>query len=228
MKIPIDRDLITDQMNTLGLSERGVVSRTGIPNTSFRTARQQGMLESSLSLRHVHALAEVLGLTTSDLLASNDAAPADEPATTASQDAATLIPLLVQVPGSVAIGQLGRTVEWDRNRLTAALEAIPSALSDTGLRLHTSHGTVKILPVKQTDKRMQRALARIRTSSRDFTQTEATVLTRVINGENVLARQPSNPTRVAVGSLKNMGCIALNSDSIFTVTDDLRLALPDI
>ena len=38
----------------------------------------------------------------------------------------------------------------------------------------------------------------------------------------------SNPTRVAVGALKNMGCIALNNEGVFEPTGDLRLALPDL
>lgn len=37
-----------------------------------------------------------------------------------------------------------------------------------------------------------------------------------------------NSTRVALGSLKNMGCIALNDEGVFEATADLRLALPDL
>lgn len=234
MKVPINRDLITDQMTTLGLSERTVISRTGLPSASFRVARQEGLLEGSLSLRHVHVLAEVLGLHVTDLLANTDtddatdAAGTDGPTITASHDAATLVPLLVQVPKLVAIDHLGRTLNWDRNRLNAALDAIPPALHGTGLRLHTSHGTTKILPTEPTDKRIQHALGRIRAHSRDLTQTEAKILTRVIGGDNVLDRRASNPTRVATGSLKNMGCIALDDKGVFAATDELRLALPDI
>jgi hypothetical protein len=45
---------------------------------------------------------------------------------------------------------------------------------------------------------------------------------------NILARQPSNATKVAVGALKNRGCIALDHQGVFEPTRDLRLALPDI
>jgi len=228
MKIPIDRDLITDQMNTLGLSERTIISRTGVPSASFRKARQEGLLESSLSLRHLYALADILGVYASEILARTEKQPTGEPTATASEDAATLIPLLLQVPRMVAVDQLGRTLGWDRSRLSAALSAIPSALSDTGLRLHTSQGKVKVLASTQTDKRTQQALVRLRTSGNTLNKSEAAVLSRVINGENVVDRMISNPTRVAIGSLKNMGCIALDADGVFTVTDELKLALPDI
>ena len=228
MKISIDRNLITDQMNTLGLSERTIISRTGIPGSSFRTARLEGHLESSLSLTKVHALAEVLGLTMADLLANTEEEAPVEHAKTASEDAAELIPLLVQVPRMLAIDQFARAPGWDLKHLLDALDAIPTALDGTGLRLHRKHGQIRILPAVKRDLQMQRALLRVRSTGRDLNKTEMAVLTRVINGENVLDRQPSNQTRVAIGSLKNLGCTTLNNDGIFTVSDELRLALPDL
>lgn len=57
---------------------------------------------------------------------------------------------------------------------------------------------------------------------------EATALTRILNGHNVMDRMTSNNTPVALGSLKNMGCITLNDDGVFEATADLQLALPDL
>jgi hypothetical protein len=229
MKVPFERDLITDQMNTLGLSERAVIRATGIPNLTFRQARQEGELEGTLTLRHLQALADVLGLTLADLLAEPDAPPPTEPATTsAHDDAATLIPLLMQVPTLIAIDHLARTLNWDRLRTTAAVDAIPDALQHTGVRLHTSNGSIRLLPIVQTDKQLRATLGRIRSTNRPLNRIEANILTQVINHEHVLNRQPSNPVRVATGSLKNMGCIALDDNGVFALTDDLRLALPDL
>lgn len=214
-------------MNALGLSERALISVTGIPNASFRAARQEGVLEGSLSLRHVHTLAEALGLTTSDLLAlSHQSTEPPEPS--ALDDAAHLIPVLHEVAKTVAVDHVARSLGWERARLQAALDAIPTALSGTGLRLHHSNGSVKIVPAAPTDARIKTALRRVRTLGSGLNATEAGVLSRIINGHNVLDRMPSNATRVAVGSLKNMGCIALNDDAVFEPTADLQLALPDL
>jgi hypothetical protein len=116
---------------------------------------------------------------------------------------------------------------WERTRLDFALHAVPSALDGTGLRLHTSNGSVKVMPAR-TDKQLKSALGRVRSLGLGLNTAEAAVLTRIINSEDVLDRQPSNASRVAVGALKNMGCIQLNDDAVFEPTFDLRLALPDL
>lgn len=101
-------------------------------------------------------------------------------------------------------------------------------LSRTGLRLHTSNGSVVVTSATPTDKRLKQTLGHLRSRSLGINATEAKVLTKIVDGRNVLDRQPSNPTRVAVGVLKNMGCIALNDQGVYAITDDLRLALPDL
>ena len=58
MKFSIDRDLISDQMGTLGLSERAVVAATGIPYMTFREIRIEGQLSATLTLRHLHLLSQ--------------------------------------------------------------------------------------------------------------------------------------------------------------------------
>lgn len=135
---------------------------------------------------------------------------------------------MYEVAKTVAVDHVARSFNWERARLQAALDAVPTALAGTGLRLHNSNGSIKILPAAPTDTRLKNALRRVRTLGSSLNTTEASVLTRIINGNNVLDRSPSNPTRVAVGALKNMGCIALNDDAVFEPTADLLLALPDI
>lgn len=229
MKIRFDRDLITEQMNALGLSERAVINRTGIPNFTFRQARQTGLFEGTLTLRQVSALADVLALTVPQLLsdAEDEEAPSDQPRSE-GDDAATLIPLLVHLPRMVSVAHLTRSLQWPRPRVTSALDAIPHALQGTGLRLHHRDGFIKIVAVKPTDRTLKQALGRVRQLGLGLNSHEAIVLTRILDGHNVLDRMPSNATRVAVGSLKNMGCIALNQHTVFEGTDDLRLALPDL
>lgn len=228
MKIRFDRDLITEQMNALGLSERAVISRTGIPNFTFRQARQTGLLEGTLTLRQVSALADVLALTVSQLLsdAEDEEAPSDQ-SRSAADDAATLIPLLVHLPRVVSVAHLTRAMQWPRPRVTSALDATPHALRGTGLRHHRD-GFIKIVAVRPTDRTLKQALGRVRQLGLGLNSHEADVLTRILDGHNVLDRMPSNATRVAVGSLQNMGCIALNDDGIFEATADLRLAMPDV
>lgn len=229
MKVPFDRDLITDQMNALGLSERTVVSLTGIPVFTFRSARQTGEFEGTLTLRQLHTLADTLGLTLSQLFTSNDAQPQqpEQPDQSASEDASFLIAVMVDMPKLIAVDHLARSLEWERTRLDSALNAIPHALEGTGLHLHMTNGSAKILRA-QIDKRLKQTLGRVRSLSLGLNTAEAAVLNRIVNDENVLDRMPSNTTRVAVGALKNMGCIQLNDDAVFEPTDDLRLALPDL
>ena len=227
MKVRFDRDLITDQMSALGLSERSVISRTGLPNFTFRKARQTGEFEGTITLKQLDALAGVLALTLPQLLTvTDDPVEAHEPS--AQEDAAHLIPILVEVAKTVAVDHLARSLNWERGRLHAALDAVPGALSGTGLRLHRSNGSIKVVPAAPTDARLKQALRRVRNLGSGLTTTEAAVLTRIINGTNVLDRSPSNATRVAVGALKNMGCIALNDAAVFEPSRDLRLALPDL
>lgn len=226
MKVPFDRDLITDQMNALGLSERTVISRTGISNFTFRQARQTGEFEGTITLRQLRTLAETLGLTLPQLFTLDDT-PLEQPEQSARGDAAYLIAVLADVSKLVAVDHLARSLDWERPRLDSALHAIPPALVGTGLRLHTSGGAVKVMPAR-TDKKLKSALGRVRSLSLGLNTAEAAVLTRILNSENVLDRQPGNATRVAVGALKNMGCIQLNDHAVFEPTPDLRLALPDL
>lgn len=102
---------------------------------------------------------------------------------------------------------------WKRPRVHGALDAIPAALTGTGLRLHRSNGSVKVTAADPTDKRLKQALGQVRNLGL---------------GVNVADRMASNSTRVAVGALKTMGCIALNDEGVFEETDDLRLALPGL
>lgn len=227
MKIRFDRDLITDQMNALGVSERAVISQSGIPNFTFRRARQTGEFDGTTTLRQVHALAGTLGLTISQLLATPAETPHIPCEQSAKQDAADLIPLLVDIPKMVAVHLVSQSIGWKRGRLDAALDAIPALLEGTGLRLHQAGGAIKIVPVKQQNSDLKRALGRLRTLGLGLNTTQAAVLTRIIDGNNVLDRMPSSATRIAVGALKNMGYIALNDDAVFEPSDDLLLALPD-
>lgn len=229
MKIPFDRDIITERMNDLGLSERTVISQTGFPQFTFRRARQTGEFEGTLTLRQLAALADTLGVSPAQLLAHDD--EDDEPdrqPESAQQDASLLIPLLVDLPRMVTVGHITRALGWERSRVHRALDAIPAALTGTGLRLHCNNGSVKVTAADPTDKRLKQALGRVRNLGLGVNTAEASALLRILNGDNVLDRMASNPTRVAVGALKNMGCISLNDEGVFEATDDLRLALPDL
>ncbi len=229
MRITIDRDIITDQMNNLSLSERTVVTRSGFPTFTFRRARQTGELEGTVPLRQVATLADTLGLTLAQLLASPEGeVPANLQPRTAQQDAAHLIPLLVDMPKMVAVDHVTRAMGWTQPRTLAALEATPFALTGTGLKLHESNGFVKITPINPTDKQLKKALGKIRNLGLGLNAAEAAVLDRVVNGEHVLNRSTGNSQRVALGAVKNMGCIALNHEGVYEITDDLRLALPDL
>ena len=104
MKIRFDRDLITQRMNDLGLSERvmtrirhgsyvsrPLVSHTGFPQFTFRQARKTGEFEGTLTLKQLTALADTLGLSLAQLLSTDDAEEHGNHSTSAQQDAALLI-----------------------------------------------------------------------------------------------------------------------------------------
>ena len=241
MKFSVDRDLINDQMSTLGLSERAAVAATGIPYMTFREIRIEGQLQATLTLRHLYLLSQALGLTMADLVTpphnktdgdtDHDAARdahKDVPQG-AARDAEHLIPLLLELTKRVAFDELARALEWDRERTRAALDAIPAQLSGTGMRLHDSGTHLKIIPAARVDKRTKRALGRLRATTSGLTAHDARTLTRIIQGHNALDRSPSNATRISVGTLKNMGCVALNNNNaIYEPTYALRLAFPDL
>lgn len=227
MKFTVDRDLITEQMTTLGLSERALVTDTGISYATIRDLRITGQLVGTITLRNLDALCQALGIEVADLLPP--ATPETATATpTAGDDAEHLIPLLLNIPTRVAFDRIAQALEWDQARTRAAIDAIPGRLHGTGMRLHEANGQIKIIPVVRTNKATRTALRRVRTASTGVNTLEATTLTRILDGHNVLDRQPSNATRVALGALKNMGCIALDINAIYRPSDQIHLALPDL
>ena len=240
MIINLNQELITQRMRDLGLSERKVISQSGLPNFTFRRARQTGAVDASLTLRQLTNLATTLGVPTTDLLTPTPTPTAREPEQAIDQnseqprpgqpqhDAAILIPLLIDLPKMIPIAHIARSLEWPRPRTQTALDAIPTALTGTGLRLHTNNGNVRITPADPTNKTIKKALGRVRANVTGITVMEAKVLTRALNGEHVLDRQPSNPQRVAAGALTNMGCLTLNPAQVPEPSADLCFALPDL
>jgi hypothetical protein len=233
MKIYFDRNLITDRMNDLGLSERTIVQKTNIPYFQFRQARKTGQFDGHVTLSQIHRLASELGLTLAELLSPHnpcepnrdDSSEQDEP-TGPTCDAQVLIPVLVSVPRLVSITHAARTLGWTRERIEDALAAIPSILEGTGLRLHKINSRATVTPIDSA-KSLGQAIGRLQTTTSGLNASQAHTLRRITNGEPVFHRNVGQQEKLTLGALKNMGCIELDDQAQYGPTADLRLALPD-
>lgn len=230
MKILIDRNLITDRMNDLGLSERSIIQKTRLPQFQFRQARQTGQLDGHISLAEANRLATELGVSLPELLAppAPDASEAEPTTSTPEEDLQLLIPLLVTAPHMVSIAHVARTLGWTRDHIEELLTAIPPRLTGTGLRLHTNNGRITITAVDSGSKTLRYAVGRLQTTTMGVTASSAATLRQIVNGDDVFHRNVGQTERLSLGALKNMGCIELDDKALYRPTSDMRLVLPDI
>jgi hypothetical protein len=228
MKYHLTPNLITDRMNSLNLSERAIVRNTQIPQFQFRQARQSHQLDGHISLAQINRLASELGISVPELLAPPDPVSTPVPAVDTEDDVQTLVPILVSAPSLVSVAHAARILRWKRERIEAALAAIPAALEGTGLRLQTSSGRVKIAASDSPDKAVLHAIGRLQTVTAGLNRSQARTLLRIVNGEAVFHRNIGNQEKLSLGALKNMGCIEVGEKAQYQPTVDLCLVLPDI
>ncbi|MCL2612402.1 MAG: hypothetical protein FWD95_04125 [Nocardioidaceae bacterium] len=224
---PINRDLITERMNQLGYTERSVIRDADQKPNAFRTARREGWIPGSTTLNELHNLADHLAVSIGDLL--DETPPTNKPTRDeANSDAEAVIPILIALKNAIPATNLAKGFDWDRQRLHACLAAIPANLTGTGMRYLENQGNIRIIATYVTDEETLRNIRRVRTMNYQLNSTEATLLTKLINGTNVQDRMSSNATKTSLGALKNLGLIALDDNAIYQPTNTIRLALPDL
>lgn len=231
-RIPVNRDLITEQMHALGLSERAVIRETAVSQSQFRAARIEGWLPGTFTLVQLNQLADALGLTLPDLLTQDTGSTPGDQTTqvrkTPAKDAANVIPLLIGIDKNIPASSLRKALGWTPTRLDACLEAIDTALTGTGMRLHHGQrGTLRITPARPVTEEARTALRRMRASNHPITHGEASTLKRILDGQNVQDRDIANATKVHLGALKNLGCLALDEHAIYQPTAALLAAFPE-
>lgn len=224
MHYQVNRELLIEQMTTLGLSERQVLARTSMPTVTLRAARIEGYLQGHTSIRQLVELAEVLCVSPADLLAS-DSDRESEQRRDPDDDTRTLIALLFEARQLVDTGRLARAIGWERSRLLDALDAVPAALEGTGLSLATSGASVAVQAEPRPDTAARQSLARAQASRTGLNLAQAKVLRKILGGDHVGDRNPSNTDKLAMGALKNLGCIESDERGRYRVTDALRMAL---
>lgn len=100
-RIPVNRELITEQMHALGLSQGAVIREAAVTHSQFRTARIEGWLPGTFTLVQLGQLADALGLTHADLLQASIEDDQDNRTAlvhkTPAQDAVHVIPLLIGI-----------------------------------------------------------------------------------------------------------------------------------
>lgn len=227
MRQRINNALITERMRALSLSERQTLARIDIPTAAFREARLTGWLPGHTNLRQISGLADALGITVVELLNTHDASDHYAPLSHGSvdEDAALLIPLLVSGTGLVDTGRLATALEWPRPRLLAAVDEIPTALKSTGMKLVRTGAAIAVEPVNRPSPGLLRRIGNAQTAHRALNLTQARLLRRIVNGEHVTEKATSNADRVALGALKNKGCIEIGDHARWRSTAHLALAL---
>lgn len=226
--VPVNRELITEQMHALGLSERAVIRDTSVTQSQFRTARIDGWLSGTFTLNQLTQLAATLGISPTDLLAEPAAQPSAPTAQSATDDAAHLIPLLIGLGKNVSMTGVRKALGWNNDRLAACLQAVDAALDGTGMRLHYGQQrTIRITPARPNTETTRHALRRLRATNNPITVGEASMLKRLLDGENVQYREMSNATKVHLGALRNMGCLTLNDRAIYEPTPEVLAAFPE-
>lgn len=224
MRYPLNRELLVDQMTALGLSEREVLARTNMPTAALREARIEGYIQGHTSVRQLVELADVLCVPLADLLRC-DADDEGERPINPDDDTRTVLALLFEARQLVDTGRLARAMGWERWRLLAALDGMPAALNDTGLRLVASGASVAVQPERRADKDTRQAVAKVQGSRTGLNRAQAKVLHRVVSGGHVGDRQPSNADKLIMGALKNLGCIEADERGRYRPTAAVRLAL---
>lgn len=228
MKLHVDRDHLADQMNSLGLSERQVVARTGIPQVAFRRMRIDGVVDRHIKIGVLSDIADLLGTTIGAVLAAPATAePTATQSATAADDAVTLIPILITVGRYVSLAHVARVMDWTYSRALKALDVTPKCLENTGFRLIRTDTEVAIQAVAR-DIESTSAVGKLQTKTAGLKANQATMLRRIVEGENVTQRQMSSQDKLSVGALKNMGCIELDEKAQYRLSESIRSALPDL
>lgn len=92
-------------------------------------------------------------------------------------------------------------------------------------RHYGQHQTIRITPARPTTGETRTALRRMRTADNPITHGEASTLKRILDGQNF--QDPSNVTKVHLGALKNLGCLALDKRAIYQPTAALLASFPE-
>ena len=93
------------------------------------------------------------------------------------------------------------------------------------MKLVRTGAAIAVEPVNRPSPGLLRRIGNAQTAHRALNLTQARLLRRIVNGEHVTEKATSNADRVALGALKNKGCIEIGDHARWRSTAHLALAL---
>jgi len=200
----LDGALIRRRRQQLGLSERDVGTRLGTTGAAIRSL-ELGTNHDTITATFLAALAELLGLTPTELFATT------APAAVTPSDVQVAGALLNEAGKRIPISALSEACGWDLERTHAVLDALTGTLSTVGQMLQRTPDLVGVVPSSSADNpdRVQ-GLLRVVHARSGMNLRTASALHRVFTG-TLTGTENDNSTRVALGELLNTGLVTYDA-----------------
>lgn len=207
------------------MSARTVGDLLGLPSVTY-TAIENGYGTDRLELALLVRLARALGVSLDQLVVD----PAGGQTEQAADGGAAALGALLHAAGvAVPSGTICEVLEWDFDRLHAAVGALESGLAGCGLALRRTNGRLSIVRGETIDSTALKAAIRRQLGREHVSVAEARMLRRVEAG--TAPQAPSNPETVTLGVLVNAGLVAFGeqrtrqTEAPMVLADDVRYSL---
>jgi transcriptional regulator with XRE-family HTH domain len=213
---------VRERILDMRISERELARRTGLGDATVRAILHRNELSRSTQIADIYRALTELGLNPGQLL---DPPPPDEPDDTSDDDIHTLAGLLLCERTMHKPDRLAVALQWELDRLRAALTALDARLRNTGLRVHENSMGITIRPLDDRADKARQRLAELRDDDEGIHQGTARVLYAIYTG-NISTRETRNDHQVQLGALKNRGAITFGTGTgnRFTLSGDVAYA----
>lgn len=232
----VNARLIREAILQQDLSERDVCSKSSIGETVFRTAINEGLLSKTFTVSALARLAEVCGLTVSELLAppelrvtrrsEHDGPGEDHQLMTEGDEPAQLLSLLYEAGSDQVDSRVAMALGWPLSRVDQVADRLAHMLTPLGLRVFRSSERIGIRSLDLDMIDTARRLKEMREAQHGINQAAARILLKVLEG-----RLSTTDTTTGSGPqlqhLHNMGAIYLHPSTgqRAQITDATRYCL---
>jgi len=220
----LDIDKIVELRVRRGLSARALARQMGVSSATVHRL-EQGDWHSDLSLRTLYRLADALNIDIRVLLSDRTGSPLH------GDDDAVLEAALASAAAPVERERIARTLGWSLARLDEAVGSLRARLHSRGVSLSGAGALSLVAKEHLLTDRQRATLAQTATAKRGIDLRTMQLLRAVALGtiESEWERRASNPQRIALARLANLGLARRTADGMrLTATARFSLGLEEL
>jgi len=226
--VPVNGGALRQRLLDMGCSDRAFADRTGLGLTGIRTVLLRGHLNTSTTLTVLDSVLRESGLTAAEFLdpapGPHDDGPAYSTPTGTTGDAAMLAHVLLADPRRQDRTVLARALDWDYERLDAALRTADTIFGDLGVEAHENAMGIALRPLDARATEATGRLTVLRDHEDGIPNGAARVLHDLWAGE-LDDRGGGADLLLKLGALRRRGLVETDtSGKRLTLSDDVLFA----